>query len=96
MKVPQYLYSTIEELQRYIALLIQPMQTCLSDNGWTVPQKTTIEITRVINGTIVPYFEPVMPAGTIWYDTTINKLRLLTIPAVPGTSNGMTEIVTSV
>lgn len=91
MKVPQYIYGSNEELQRYFALLIQAAQTDLSDNGWVVPQQTTANIATIINKDTLP----VMPVGTIWYDTTLNKLKVLTVAAVPGVSNGTTETITS-
>lgn len=91
MKVPQYIYGSNEELQRYFALLIQAAQTDLSDNGWVVPQQTTANIATIINKNTLP----VMPVGTIWYDTTLNKLKVLTVAAVPGVSNGTTETITS-
>ncbi len=96
MKVPQYIYGTIQELQRYFALAIQAMQSALSDNGWTIPQQTNATISIIINGTVVPYFEPVMPAGTIWFNTDVGKLQVLVTAAVPGTSNGVVQTITSV
>lgn len=98
MKVPQWLYASTDEMQRVLALLMQQMQTNLSDNGWCVPQLTSTEITNVTRGIAAPGlvpFEPVMPVGTIWYDTTINKLKVLTTAAVIGVSNGIVETVTS-
>lgn len=91
MNVPQYLYGANDDLQRYFALLVQAMQTALSDNGWTVPQQPTTSIAAIINKNTLP----VMPVGTIWYDTTLNKLKVLTVAAVPGVSNGTTETITS-
>jgi len=95
MKVPQYIYGSNEELQRYFALLVQSMQGSLSDNGWTVPQLTTPQVTIITNGTIFPYFDPVMPMFTLWGNTTIGKLQFITIPAVPGVSNATIETITS-
>ena len=92
MIVPQYIYGSNEELQRYFALLVQAMQTALSDNGWTVPKQSTANIATIIDKNTLP----VMPVGTIWYDTTLNKLKVLTTAAVPGVSNGVTETITSV
>lgn len=98
MKIPQFIYGDNVELQRFFALLLQQMQTSLSDNGWCVPQLTTTEITNVTRGIAAPGlvpFEPVMPVGTIWYDTTLNKLKVLTTAAVIGASNGIVETITS-
>jgi hypothetical protein len=91
MIVPQYLYGSNDDLQRYFALLVQSMQTALSDNGWTVPQQDTANIATLINMNTLP----VLPVGTIWYDTDLNKLKVLTSAAVPGVSNGITETITS-
>jgi hypothetical protein len=95
MNVPQYLYGSNDELQRYFALLVQAMQGALSNNGWTVPQLTATEVTKVTNGTIKPYFSPVMPMFTLWGNTTIGKLQFITVPAVPGVSNATIETITS-
>lgn len=91
MNVPQYIYGSNDDLQRYFALLVQAMQAALSDNGWTVPQQPTANITTLISKNTLP----VLPVGTIWYDTTLNKLKVLTAAAVPGVSNGVTETITS-
>ena len=91
MKVPQYLYGSNEELQRYFALLVQSIQSSLSDNGWAVPQQPTANITTLIAMNTLP----VLPVGTIWYDITVNKLKVLTTAAVLGISNGVTETITS-
>ena len=97
MMVPQYIYSTdYDDLQRYMALLVQQMQASLSDNGWTIPQQSNATIAIITNGTVVPYFEPVMPAGTIWFNTNLKKLQFITDKAIPGTSNAVIETVTSV
>ena len=71
MKIPQFLYSTTDDHQRYLALLVQALQGGLSDSGWTVPQLTAAQVVTVTNGTVVPYFNPVMPAGTIWFNTNV-------------------------
>jgi hypothetical protein len=91
MNVPQYLYGSNEELQRYFALLVQAMQTALSDNGWTVPQQPTTNITTITGRN----FLPVMPVGTIFFDNTINKLKVITVAAVSGTSDAVVQTVTS-
>lgn len=99
MIIPQYIYGSNEELQRYFALLIQQMQLALSNNGWTVPQLTTAQIARVTQGISVPgvpYFQPVLPVGTIWFNTSIGKLQVLVTAAVPEVSNGVIETITSV
>jgi hypothetical protein len=98
MMIPQYLYGDNNDLQRYFALLVQAMQTALSDNGWTVPALTTAQITNLIRGLQSgnnPPFKPVLPVGTIWYDTSVGKLKVLTTAAVIGVSDGITETITS-
>lgn len=54
---PMFLYN--DQLNRV-------MQDGLSDNGWTVPQQTTANITTIA---------PDMPNGTLWYDTDTNELK---------------------
>lgn len=53
-------------MQLYNDELNQAMQNGLSDNGWTVPQLTTAQITAVSS---------LMPNGTLWYDTDTNQLK---------------------
>jgi hypothetical protein len=53
-------------MQLYNDELNQALQNGLSDNGWTVPQLTTTQITNVAS---------TMPNGTLWYDTTTNQLK---------------------
>ena len=54
--------------------------------------KTSAQITALINMNALP----VLPIGSLWFDTTLNKLKVLVTAAVPGISNGVTETVTSV
>lgn len=68
------------------------MQVALSDNGWTVPLQTSANITTLIGMNS----QPVLPVGTIWFDTTLGKLRVLTTQAVFGVTDGVTQTVTSV
>ena len=68
MKVPGFLNMQFvqedglltPEMGRYNENLNREMQNALSDNGWTVPQQTTANITTIA---------PSMPNGTIWYAT---------------------------
>jgi len=53
-------------MQMYNDELNQALQNGLSDNGWTVPQLTTAQITAVSS---------LMPNGTLWYDTDTNQLK---------------------
>lgn len=98
MKIPQYLYSSIEDLQRFVALLVQQMQADLSDNGWQVPQLSQTNIDRIVSGGFTfPAFLPVMRPGTLWFNTDIKKLQFITNQAIPSTLTDATyETVTSV
>jgi hypothetical protein len=49
-----------------------------------------------INALINMNAQPVLQIGSLWFDTTAGKLRVLTTPAVYGVSNGVTQLVTSV
>lgn len=49
----------------YITELNQNLQNSLSNNGWTVPQLTQLQISDI-------YLQ--MPDGTLFYDTTNNLL----------------------
>lgn len=53
-------------MQLYNDELNQTMQNGLSNNGWTVPQLTTAQITQIATQ---------MPNGTLWYDTDTNQLK---------------------
>lgn len=53
-------------MQLYNDELNQALQNGLSDNGWTVPQLTTTQITQIATS---------MPNGTLWYDSTTNQLK---------------------
>lgn len=57
-----------------------------------ITRKTTAEITALIAMNAIPVLE----VGSLWFDTTINKLKVLVTSAIPGVSNGVTETVTSV
>lgn len=74
MKIPTFInvkyvqndgYLT-SEMQLYQDELNQALQNGLSNNGWTVPQLKTTEITQIA---------PSMPNGTLWYDTDTNQLK---------------------
>lgn len=92
MQIPQYLYGKNEELQRYFELLVQILQGGLSDNGFTIPQQSAANIALIKSY----LFNPIMPPGTIWFNTDINKLEFITTSAIPATStNAVTETITS-
>lgn len=53
-------------MQLYNDELNQALQNGLSNNGWTVPQLTTTQISNI---------QSQMPNGTLWYDTNTNELK---------------------
>lgn len=55
-------------------------------------RKTTAEIVALIDMNATP----VLPVGSLWIDTTIGKLKFISVAAIPGIANGITETVTSV
>jgi hypothetical protein len=65
-------------------------------NGFGTATFITPLTTAQVNALIAMNALPVLPVGSLWYDLTINKLRVLTTSAVSGVSNGVTEVVTSV
>lgn len=69
MNIPTFLHGTNEQNQAFFEELFQTLLQGLSNNGWTVPNLSTADITSV---------EPSMPLGTIWYNTNLNKLQVKT------------------
>jgi hypothetical protein len=63
MEIPTYIKNPNQE--NYNELFNQTLRNGLSDNGWTVPQVTAAKIVTLA---------AIMPIGTLWYDTTNNKL----------------------
>jgi len=87
LNVPQYLYGDNLDIQRYMALLVQQIQSDLSDNGWQVPELTQTEVDFVTNST----FLPVMRPGTLWFNSSEapnGKLQFITIQAIPAAFGG--------
>lgn len=72
MRIPQYIYGSVDDMQRYFALLINECNNNLSDNGWVVPPITNNELTiqpvRDQNGNVTT-LSALMPDGTLWYVT---------------------------
>lgn len=66
MKIPGIFQGQDENL--YQTQLNQTMQDSLSDNGWTVPNQSTANITTVA---------PSMPNGTMWYDETTHQMKYI-------------------
>ena len=92
MNIPQYIYSTeYIDLQRFMALLLQQMQSDLSDNGWQVPQLSNAEVAIVTGQT----FQPIMRPGTMWFNTDLAKMQFITVQAVLNTSAATIETITS-
>lgn len=95
MDFDNYLRGTNEELHNYNEFINQTLRQGLSNDGWTVPALSSAQISTVaalLTSTGLPY----LPAGALWYDTTLKKLRFL---ADRGTSPAWTptiETVTSV
>ena len=92
MDLQSYNYATQDEQQRYLELLVRQLQEGLGDYGFTITRATSANIT-VFTGM---NFQPVLPEGTTWFDSTIKKLRFIATQAVPGVSNAVVETVTSV
>lgn len=78
MKIPTYLQWGNQNY--YNSDLNQTLNAGLSDNGWTVPNLSTADITTI---------EPGMPKGTIWFNTDLSKLMVKT-------ADGVIETITSV
>lgn len=106
MIIPGFLNIQFTESNGYLTApmrlyndqLNQSLQNGLSDNGWTVPALTTQQIetasSTVPNGLFVDGVNQVgMPVGTIWFDTTISKLKVKT-SLTPGPI-GTIETITS-
>lgn len=51
----------------YQTNLNQALQGAISDNGWTLPQQTTDNISEVSTN---------MPDGTMWYDSDTNSFKV--------------------
>lgn len=66
MKIPIYLAGEKED-PLFQDELNRAMQDSLSDNGWTLPQQTTTNITDV---------EGDMPNGTMWYDNDTHEAKM--------------------
>lgn len=51
------------QMQMYNDELNNVLRNGLSDNGWTIPEVTTVQLTAILN---LP-LDQQMPNGTIWY-----------------------------
>jgi hypothetical protein len=74
--------------------IIENIQNQLNGLGTAtfITNLTTVQIDALIAMNALP----VLPLGSLWFDTTVGKLRVLTTSAIPGIANGVTEVVTSV
>lgn len=76
MDIPTYIKNANQE--NYHELFNQIMRGGLSNNGWTVPQLTTVQINLIKDD---------MPIGTLWFNTDLAKLQVKTAgtlnPPVP-------------
>ena len=87
MNLPQYLYGSNDELHRYFALLVQQLQSTFTSYAWSQPEITSAEVATIINGTVLPYFTPVLPVGSFWYNTTLGVIQVIVQAAVLGASD---------
>lgn len=95
MNVIPYLYSeNFAEQQLFFDSLAQAVLSALSDNGWTVPQLTTAQITAITIPYSISDINAYMPNGTIWYNTDLNKLQVQT--AIVLGTGATVETITSV
>ena len=92
MDIQSYLYGTNEDIQRYFALLTQILQDGLGPNGFTITQ-----LSNAVISIITAYsFNPVLPAGTQWFNTDIQKMQFISVSAIPLTlTNATVETITS-
>jgi hypothetical protein len=96
MEIPSYLANQGDE--RFIELLTQTLQGGVSDNGFLIPAQEFATIAALAN-----MYPPVVAPGTLWFDTDLNKLVVMTAAAVFGnlpdptpTVNAVLEEITSV
>ena len=81
MDLPTYLQG--DEQYDYDEQLNQTLRSNVGNNGFCVSQLTTDAITQITGKNYVP----LMPAGTIFWNTTTQTMQLITVAAVPGVSD---------
>lgn len=92
MIVPQYIYGSNEELQRYFALLVQALQINLGGAGFVLPPQTTTSVGLITMATSFP----VLQAGTMWFNSSTGKMQFIQVAADPATAtNAVVEDITS-
>ena len=57
-----------DQWRQIITILLQYLQTNLSDNGWALPSRTTTEIAALAA-------LPATVNGTMWYDSTLDVFK---------------------
>ena len=85
MKIPTYIKNTNQE--NYNELFNQTLRAGLSDNGWTVPNLTSAQITTIGDS---------LPVGTIWFDTDLAKLVVKTAGTITPPVATVIEVIQSV
>lgn len=89
MEIPSYL--VYQGQPQFIELLTQTLQFGVSENGFVIPSKSTDDITALAN--MLP---GLVPAGTMWFDTTLKKLVVMTAAPVAPATPAVLEVITSV
>ena len=88
MDIPSYLVYQGQE--QFIQLLTQTLQYGVSNNGFIIPSQSTANITALAN--MVP---TVVPVGTIWFDTDVKKLKVMTAAPIAPATPAVVETITS-
>ena len=92
MIIPQYIYGTIDQLQRYFALLVQALQVNLGGAGFVLPPQTNTSVSAIILATSVP----VLQVGTQWFNSDLGKMQFISVAANPaGPTNATVQTITS-
>lgn len=95
MDIPSYL--VYQGQAQFIELLTQTLQGGVSDNGFVIPAQAFATIAALAN-----MYPPILPAGTMWFNTDTMKLVVMTAGAVfnpPNpipVTNAVLEEITSV
>ena len=88
MDIPSYLVYQGQE--QFIELLTQTLQYGVSDNGFIIPSQSGANITLLANA--VP---TLVPPGTMWFNTDLKKLVVMTAAPVPPSTPAVIEVITS-
>ncbi|RKZ70522.1 MAG: hypothetical protein DRQ48_00800 [Gammaproteobacteria bacterium] len=90
MDIPRFLAG--EYQQDYHRQLNEELTRSVGDLGFRITQATSADITALTQMS----FRPVLPVGTMWFDTDLAKLVVLVVAAVPGVSDGIIETIQSI